>query len=106
MGLPDGWTDIGEWTDSKGKVRQTSDSARYKALGNSIAIPFWKSLAKKISAQYDRDITMGGLFSGIGGFEKCFADCNGIENVKFTCEIDDFCNAVLERHFPGEKWDD
>ena len=42
QGYPDGWTDIGEWTDSKGKVhKESADSARYKALGNSIAIPPW-----------------------------------------------------------------
>lgn len=28
QGFPDGWTDIGEWVDSKGKKRQTADSAR------------------------------------------------------------------------------
>ena len=38
--FPDGWTDIGEWIDERGKTRQTTDSARYKALGNSIALPF------------------------------------------------------------------
>ena len=32
QGFPDGWTDIGEWTDSKGKVhKESTDSARYKA---------------------------------------------------------------------------
>ena len=42
QGFPDGWTDIGEWTDTKGKVhKESTDSARYKALGNSIAIPPW-----------------------------------------------------------------
>lgn len=40
QGFPDGWTDIGEWTDSKGKVHKCSDAPRYKALGNSIALPF------------------------------------------------------------------
>lgn len=42
QGFPDGWTDIGDYTDSTGKQRKTSDSARYKALGNSIALPFWR----------------------------------------------------------------
>lgn len=32
QGFPDGWTNIGEWIDSKGKKRKTADSARYKAL--------------------------------------------------------------------------
>ena len=39
QGFPDGWTDIGAWTDTKGQVhKESSDSARYKALGNSIAL--------------------------------------------------------------------
>ena len=36
QGFPDDWTDIGEWVDSKGKTRQTTDSARYKALAENI----------------------------------------------------------------------
>jgi len=40
QGFPDGWTDIGDWTDSRGKKHKAADSPRYKALGNSIALPF------------------------------------------------------------------
>ena len=53
QGYPDGWTDIGEWTDSKGKVHKTSDAARYKALGNSIALPPWKWVMKRLCACYE-----------------------------------------------------
>ncbi len=42
QGYPDGWTDIGDWADDKGRTRKSSDAARYKALGNSIALPPWK----------------------------------------------------------------
>lgn len=35
QGFPDGWTDIGTYHNSNGKLCQASDSARYKALGNS-----------------------------------------------------------------------
>lgn len=59
QGFPDHWTDIGEWCDSKGKRHKDADSPRYKALGNSIALPFWNFLAKRISAQYLRPVTMG-----------------------------------------------
>ena len=100
QGFPDGWTDIGEWTDSKGKTRQTTDSARYKALGNSIALPYWKVLARRIAAQYDRDITMGSLFDGIGGFPLAF-EHTGAKAV-WASEIEDFCIAVTNRHFGGE----
>ena len=98
QGFPNGWTDIGEWTDSKDKVRQTTDSARYKALGNSVALPFWKVLARRISAQYDRDITMGSLFDGIGGFPLAFEHCGG--KAVWASEIEDFPIAVTKKHFP------
>ena len=49
QGYPDGWTDIGEWTDSKGKKHKASDSVRYKALGNSIAVPCWRFILQGIS---------------------------------------------------------
>lgn len=102
QGFPDGFTDIGEWTDSKGKVRQTTDSARYKALGNSIALPFWKVLARRISAQYDRDITMGSLFDGIGGFPLAFEHCGG--KAVWASEIEEFPIAVTKRHFPEAEY--
>lgn len=95
-----GWTDIGEWTDSKGKKRDTSDAARYKALGNSIALPYWKVLARRIAAQYDRDITMGSLFDGISGFCVAFAH-TGATPV-WSSEIEEFCIAVCKKHFGDE----
>ena len=99
--LPDGWTDIGEWVDSKGKVRQTTDAARYKAIGNAMALPYWKVLARKIAAQYDRDITVGSLFDGIGCFPLAFKMAAGAET-RWTSEIDDYCTAVTEKHFGNE----
>ena len=35
QGYPGGWTDIGEWTDTKGKKYKAADTPRYKALGNT-----------------------------------------------------------------------
>lgn len=99
QGYPDGWTDIGEWTDSKGKKRKEADSPRYKALGNSIALPFWKVLAKRISAQYDRDITMGSLFDGIGGFPLVFEQINGKGTARWASEIEEFPMAVTKLRF-------
>lgn len=48
QGFPDGWTDIGEWTDSKGKRRKTADGSRYKALGNSFAVPVIRWIGERI----------------------------------------------------------
>jgi DNA (cytosine-5)-methyltransferase 1 len=43
-------------------------------------------------------ITHGSLFSGIGGFDLAARNC-GITNV-FQVEIDEFCQKVLNKHFP------
>ena len=104
QGFLDGWTDIGEWRDSKGKLRKPSDSPRYKALGNSIALPFWDFLAKRISAQYLRPVTMGSLFDGIGGFPLVFERHNGKGTARWASEIEEFPIAVTKLHF-GEDAD-
>ena len=103
QGYPDGWTDIGEWTDSKGKVRQTTDSARYKALGNSIGLPPWKWVLKRISAQYERDATMASLFDGIGGFPLIWEQLNGPGTCLWASEIEEFCIAVTEKRINGNS---
>ena len=99
QGFPDQWTDIGEWRDSKGNLRKPSDSPRYKALGNSIALPFWDFLAKRISAQYLRPVTMGSLFDGIGGFPLVFERHNGKGAARWASEIEDFPIAVTKLRF-------
>ena len=48
QGFPSDWMDIGEWVDSKGKKHNDSDAPKYKAAGNSIALPFWQWLAIRI----------------------------------------------------------
>lgn len=102
QGFPDHWTDIGEWRDSKGKLRKPSDSPRYKALGNSIALPFWDFLAKRISAQYLRPVTMGSLFDGIGGFPLVFERHNGKGTARWASEIEEFPIVVTKLRF-GEE---
>lgn len=95
-----GWVDIGEWTDSKGKLHKDADSPKYKALGNSVALPFWEWLARKIAAQYERPVTMGSLFSGIGGFELAFQKAGG--KPVWASEIEEFPIAVTKMRFPDE----
>lgn len=99
QGFPDGWTGIGEWMDSKGKRHKDADSPRYKALGNSIALPFWDFLAKRISAQYLRPVTMGSLFDGIGGFPLVFERHNGKGTARWASEIEEFPIAVTKLRF-------
>lgn len=100
QGYPDGWVDIGDWVDSKGKRHKDADSPKYKALGNSIALPYWKVLLKRISAQYDRDATLGSLFDGIGGFPYLWEQINGKGSAVWASEIEEFPIAVTKKHFP------
>ena len=97
QGYPDGWTDIGEWTDTKGKKHKDADSTRYKALGNSIALPFWQWMARRICAQYIRPVTMGSLFDGIGGFPLVFQRAGAVPI--WASEIEEFPIAVTKKRF-------
>lgn len=114
QGFPDGWTDIGEWTDSKGKKRQSTDTLRYQALGNSIAVGyannkqgFWCWLAERmvdqIRAEGVEEPTMASLFDGIGGFPLAFS-AYGCRPV-WASEIEEFPIAVTKKHFPEEETD-
>ena len=105
QGYPDGWTDIGEWVDSNGKKHKDADSPRYKALGNSIALPFWQWLMNRVAKQLHEDgvenPTMGSLFDGIGGF-PLVSQRAGVKPV-WASEIEEFPIAVTKRRFPDDK---
>ena len=99
QGFPDGWTDIGDYTDSTGKKRKTSDSARYKALGNSIALPFWRWMFGRMSAYLPEGATLGSLFDGIGGFPLCWENIHGAGTAIWASEIEEFPIAVTKLRF-------
>ncbi len=100
QGFPDGWTDIGPWVDSKGrKHKECTASARYTALGNSIAIPPWAWVLKRLCACYERPATMASLFDGIGGFPLIWERLNGPGSCLWASEIDEFAMAVTKFRF-------
>ncbi len=68
QGFPDGWVDIGEWTDSKGKKHKDADAPKYKALGNSIALPFWEWMAKRMVQYLGEKPTMASLLTASAAF--------------------------------------
>ena len=93
--------------DSNGKLHKDADSPKYKALGNSIATPFWFYLLRRIAAQYERPATLGSLYDGIGGFPYCWEMCNGEGTAIWASEIEEFPIAVTKKHFPEgteQKW--
>lgn len=103
QGYPDNWTDIGDWADTKGKVHKTADAPRYKALGNSIALPFWLWMFRRMSGYLPAGATMGSLFDGIGGFPLCWETVHGKGTARWASEIEEFPIAVTKLRFPEEE---
>lgn len=103
QGYPDGWTDIGEWTDTKGKKHKAADSPRYKALGNSIALPQWFWIAQKMKQYLPAGATLGSLFDGIGGFPLVWETTYGKGTARWASEIEEFPIAVTKRRFGSEN---
>jgi DNA (cytosine-5)-methyltransferase 1 len=100
QGYPDGWTDIGEWVDTKGKRhKESSDAARYKALGNSIALPPWRFVLYRLCMQLGHVGTMASLFDGIGGFPLIWEQINGKGSCLWASEVESFCIAVTKKRF-------
>ena len=100
QGYPDGWTDIGEWVDTKGKKHKPADSPRYKALGNSIALPQWFWIAQKMKSYMGDGAKLGSLFDGIGGFPLVWETTYGTGTARWASEIEGFPIAVTKKHFP------
>ena len=119
QGFPDGWTQIGEvvdyeryydefgnefvlaiyeYIDESGKKRKTSDAARYKAIGNSIALPPWEWLLSRL-IEYCTEKTMASLFDGIGGFPLIWSRLGG--TCLWASEIEEFPITVTKYHFGG-----
>lgn len=85
----------------------SGDSHRYQSLGNSICLPGWKWICKRICAQYERDATLGSLFDGIGGFPLIWERLNGRGMCLWASEVEPFQIAVTRTRFRAEeigKW--
>lgn len=102
QGFPDNYTNIGNWTDSKGKKHKYADSPRYKALGNSIALPQWFWLVQKMRPYLKENPTLGSLFDGLGGFPLVWQRAYGEGTARWASEIEEFPMAVTKRRFCEE----
>ena len=102
QGYPDDYTNIGDWTDSKGKKHKYADSPRYKALGNSIALPQWFWLVQRMRPYLKEKPTLGSLFDGLGGFPLVWQRAYGDGTARWASEIEEFPMAVTKRRF-GEE---
>ena len=95
QGFPDGWTDI----------QGATDTARYRALGNSIALPQWEYVLQNISEYLKAHATLGSLFDGIGGFPLVWERVQGEGTARWASEIEKFCIKVTKYHFPKAEGD-
>lgn len=102
QGFPDGWVGIGDWADEKGRVHKEADAPKYKALGNSIALPFWRWMFGRMAAYLPEGATLGSLFDGIGGFPLCWESIHGKGTAVWASEIEPFAIAVTKHHFGGD----
>lgn len=102
QGYPDEWLEIGDWYDDNGKLHKDSDSVKYRALGNSIAIPPWLFVLGSLN-EYCEDKGMASLFSGIDGFPLIWSYLNGKESCIWSSEIEPFCRAVSRIRFPDDE---
>ncbi len=102
QGYPDGWVDIGDWVDEQGKKHKEADSPKYKALGNSIALPFWQWMIERMAKYLPENATLGSLFDGIGGFPLCWQRIHGKGTARLASEIEPFPIAVTKMRF-GEE---
>ena len=102
QGYPDGWVDIGDWVDEQGKTHKEADSPKYKALGNSIALPFWQWMIDRMAKYLPENATLGSLFDGIGGFPLCWSHTYSPECCRWASEIEPFPIAVTKMRF-GEE---
>lgn len=84
-----------------------ADSARYKALGNSIALPSWGWALARLSLCAAQEPTMASLFDGIGGFPLIWEWLNGQGSCLWASEIEPFPIAVTRARFGDgatQKW--
>lgn len=103
QGYPDGWVGIGDWTDEKDRVHKEADAPKYKALGNSIALPFWRWMFGRMAVYLPEGATLGSLFDGIGGFPLCWESIHGKGTAVWASEIEPFAIAVTKHHFGGDS---
>lgn len=73
------------------------------ALGNSIALPFWRWMFGRMAVYLPEGATLGSLFDGIGGFPLCWEDVHGVGTAIWASEIEEFPIAVTKKRFGGVK---
>lgn len=109
QGFPDGWTGDIYWKDAKGRIKKSTDSARYKALGNSIAVGYvngragyWCQMFMRMAKYLPMGATLGSLFDGIGGFPLAWEAIHGKGTALWASEIEEFPIAVTKLRFTEE----
>ena len=96
QGFPDMWTVIAPYKINNRTVL-SSDCARYKALGNSIALPPWRWVLRRVSDYLPSDATLGSLFDGIGGFPLLWEENHPAGSARWASEIERFPIAVTNQ---------
>lgn len=102
QGYPDGWTNIGEWRDSRVSYASQATARAIRPAATQSPYRSGTSWQNVSAQQYLRPVTMGSLFDGIGGFPLVFERHNGKGTARWASEIEQFPIAVTKLRF-GEE---
>lgn len=88
-----------KWYNSMVKT----DSNKYKAMGNSIALPQWFWLFQKMKPYLGEGATMASLFDGVGGFPLTWEETFGEGTARWASEVEPYPIAVTMYQFGNEE---
>lgn len=89
-----------EWNEMNGKKPKTekqvrawlasepTDSARYKMLGNGIALPQWEWVLGRMTEYLPENATCASLFDGTGSFPLIWENIHGQGTAVWSSEVD------------------
>lgn len=114
--VPENEDEPGEWVNTHKRYKEKNekqmlnwynkmvdaDSNKYKAIGNSIALPQWWWIFGKMMPYLKDKPKLGSLFDGIGGFPITFEEMYGKGTARWASEVEPFAIAVTKYHFPEE----
>ena len=80
-----------------------ADSNKYRALGNSLALPQFWWIFNKMKPYLPKNPTLGSLFDGIGGFPVTFEETFGKGSARWASEVEPFAIAVTKYHFGDDE---
>lgn len=106
------WREWGEMNGKKPKTEkqvrkwlasEPTDGARYKMLGNGIALPPWKWVLGRMAEHLPENATCASLFDGTGSFPLIWESIHGEGTAVWSSEVDPEPIRVSQHRINGGK---